>query len=228
MATMLEMYDKIMFAKIKWAQYPAEEKAERSKVLYASQVEALEQLIGRYTRQEPMTEKQIKYLCDLLEKVTVGKAENMTTASASASAKLKLTTLREFLDRSPGKVIFAAEGKYIQCKYTGTEYTKYPQCYHISEVGKEKDYYIGRLTLDAAFLGSQREVYLSALRAIDTDPLAAAVAYGKAVGSCAFCARELSNPTSVHMGYGPICAEKYNLPWEGDDDITSRISFTLD
>lgn len=39
-----------------------------------------------------------------------------------------------------------------------------------------------------------------------TDPKAAAIAYGKKFGRCAICSRELSDPASVELGIGPICA----------------------
>lgn len=45
--------------------------------------------------------------------------------------------------------------------------------------------------------------------AVAADPKQAAVAYGKKYGSCACCGRELSNPESIALGIGPICAGKY-------------------
>lgn len=42
-----------------------------------------------------------------------------------------------------------------------------------------------------------------------SDPMAAAVAYGKQYGSCSCCGRELSNQASIDLGIGPICAGKY-------------------
>ena len=44
------------------------------------------------------------------------------------------------------------------------------------------------------------------------DPAAYASMQGKAYGNCMFCRRELTNPQSLAVGYGPICAEHYNLP----------------
>lgn len=41
-----------------------------------------------------------------------------------------------------------------------------------------------------------------------TDPLEAAVAYGKVTGECAICGRTLENADSIARGIGPICAEK--------------------
>ncbi len=42
-----------------------------------------------------------------------------------------------------------------------------------------------------------------------SDPKNAAIAYGRRTGSCAICARELTNHASIDLGIGPICAEKY-------------------
>jgi len=45
------------------------------------------------------------------------------------------------------------------------------------------------------------------------DPAATAAAYGRSTGVCSFCARQLTDARSVDVGYGPICAETYHLPW---------------
>jgi hypothetical protein len=43
-------------------------------------------------------------------------------------------------------------------------------------------------------------------------PAETARAYGLRTGNCCFCARTLIETVSVDVGYGPICAQKYNLP----------------
>lgn len=43
---------------------------------------------------------------------------------------------------------------------------------------------------------------------VASDPLAAAVAYGRLTGSCSCCGRELTAADSVAAGIGPICAGK--------------------
>ena len=53
------------------------------------------------------------------------------------------------------------------------------------------------------------------LAEILADPAAAGVSHGLRTGSCAFCGLELTTPESVGNGYGPVCAEKYGLPWAG-------------
>lgn len=46
--------------------------------------------------------------------------------------------------------------------------------------------------------------------------------YGRNTGNCCFCARELTTGESVAMGYGPICADKYGLPW-GEERARSSV-----
>jgi hypothetical protein len=38
-------------------------------------------------------------------------------------------------------------------------------------------------------------------------------AYGLATFNCCFCAHDITTVDSKAMGYGPVCAEKYGLPW---------------
>ena len=53
---------------------------------------------------------------------------------------------------------------------------------------------------------------VDAILAFDADPEATAKAYAKRVGACSFCTRDLVDPRSLAVGYGPICAENYGLP----------------
>lgn len=47
----------------------------------------------------------------------------------------------------------------------------------------------------------------------NSDPEGVARAYGKRTGNCCFCSRELETKESLAVGYGPICADKFGLPW---------------
>ena len=54
-----------------------------------------------------------------------------------------------------------------------------------------------------------------------------AVLYGKLTNSCSFCGLELTHDYSVMVGYGPICAEKWDLPhaYNGTaDNVPSGLS----
>jgi len=77
----------------------------------------------------------------------------------------------------------------------------------------------GRIHTDGRYEPSRRiaedkntEV-VAALNAIAQDPVKAAMEYGKNTGHCCFCALKLDDPRSLVVGYGPICAKHYRLPW---------------
>lgn len=54
---------------------------------------------------------------------------------------------------------------------------------------------------------------VTTLRNVELDPVAAAKLYGRQTSSCCMCGRHLDTSESVTAGYGPICADKYGLPW---------------
>lgn len=51
------------------------------------------------------------------------------------------------------------------------------------------------------------------LESLAADPASVAADYGHVTGSCCFCHRRLSDDRSVTVGYGPVCADKFGLPW---------------
>ena len=51
------------------------------------------------------------------------------------------------------------------------------------------------------------------LARLASDPATVAGEYGKGSGNCCFCCKDLTDNRSVTVGYGPICAGHYGLPW---------------
>ena len=51
------------------------------------------------------------------------------------------------------------------------------------------------------------------LRHLAEDPAKAAGEAGRLTGSCCFCGLALTDARSTGVGYGPTCAEKWQLPW---------------
>jgi hypothetical protein len=93
-------------------------------------------------------------------------------------------------------------------RYEGEAHTTDGQPYGFNK-------YFGRVTKDGAFhpgrdLTPQVRAFLESLAA---DPAAVAGAYGQQSGECCFCARELTDERSTQVGYGPVCAGNYGLPW---------------
>lgn len=51
------------------------------------------------------------------------------------------------------------------------------------------------------------------LAALAADPARVAGEYGRGSGNCCFCHKGLTDDRSVTVGYGPVCAGHYGLPW---------------
>lgn len=51
------------------------------------------------------------------------------------------------------------------------------------------------------------------LERLACEPAKVAAEYGHMTGNCCFCSRGLNDARSTEVGYGPVCAEKFGLPW---------------
>jgi hypothetical protein len=77
----------------------------------------------------------------------------------------------------------------------------------------------GRIAPDGNFAPDDRiapdlmQSIIAALLQINENPAKVAADYGKLTSHCCFCKISLTDPRSVEVGYGPICADHYGLPW---------------
>lgn len=76
------------------------------------------------------------------------------------------------------------------------------------------------------FNGTLPASHRAAARIVAEDPLNAIIEFGHASGSCSFCRKDLTDMRSVSVGYGPICAKKFNLPWSSLN-ITQMTEFMV-
>lgn len=60
---------------------------------------------------------------------------------------------------------------------------------------------------------------VSQLLELAHHPAEVAAAHGRLTGRCCFCSRSLDDVRSTAVGYGPVCAEHYGLPW-GERPVT--------
>jgi hypothetical protein len=76
--------------------------------------------------------------------------------------------------------------------------------------------WIGRVEPDGTVVGrlANDTPVIDTLTTIAADPAAAAKAYGALTCSCSFCGRGLTDEGSIEVGYGPVCADKWGLPWK--------------
>ena len=75
--------------------------------------------------------------------------------------------------------------------------------------------YFGHIDLDGNFHSTQDSTpeVVSLLKQLSEDPAGVASRYGKLTGNCCFCSLPLSDKRSTDVGYGPVCAGHYGLPW---------------
>lgn len=75
--------------------------------------------------------------------------------------------------------------------------------------------WFGRILTDGTLFCSRRwEEWVGAtLVEFAKNPAGFAKVYGQKTGNCCFCGRHLETKESVAVGYGPVCAAKFALPW---------------
>lgn len=120
-----------------------------------------------------------------------------------------------------------ADGIALTIKVAGEQSRNAGDLY-VTSGKQETRLYFGRVDRAGVFHPSQQPeaqaltACAAALKAMASDPAAAGKAYGARTGSCAFCSLPLDDGRSVHVGYGPICAEKWGLPWGERDEKPAR------
>lgn len=80
--------------------------------------------------------------------------------------------------------------------------------------------YLGRVTRAGVFEPARTVSpwpIVDQLRAFAENPERVAGDYGRLHGACCFCRKALSDERSTAVGYGPICADHFGLPW-GDTE----------
>lgn len=126
--------------------------------------------------------------------------------------------------------------KHPNAIYISDRYSKGPDNYRRVYYGRI-DVVSGEFTLPANYDEVADELYGSPmsrvhewLAALDLDPKNSLATSGRELGECCFCSKRLVDPRSVNHGYGPICADKYGLPWkdESPEEKKARLLRQLD
>lgn len=83
------------------------------------------------------------------------------------------------------------------------------------EAIRDQRRYMGRVRRDGSFVQGAYCDAVTRARILEilADPGGLAAAHGRQVGSCCFCSRALTDERSTSVGYGPICAARFGLPW---------------
>ena len=127
------------------------------------------------------------------------------------SIEVDLTPIREMIDTAKANGVkfprYRAQNLDITKAGDGS---KNPGCLYVKTLSKE---YQGKITAEGRFFAVRdaRSDTVDNLKAIASDPLGSAMAYGISTGVCSCCGRVLTHPASIEKGIGPICAGHYGL-----------------
>jgi hypothetical protein len=95
-----------------------------------------------------------------------------------------------------------------------------PYTVNLTDGGRYPDAtWYGRIRRDGSFMEGRdcpRERLLPFLELLAAGTADVASMYGKRTGNCCFCGKDLTDQRSVSVGYGPVCAGKWGLPWGVD------------
>jgi hypothetical protein len=169
------------------------------------------------------TEGQVKFVNFLIDRAKAPKQEAldldgsvnpmvaMINLFQAGKTKLKFPKVRIASPEGRNLVLSLAGEK---SKYHGNVMVNDDDVYDQAPWGSSKRWY-GAIDKDGVFRPSQKsdEDVVAALQEFSRDPIQAATAYGNLKGNCCFCNKPLTDPTSVTVGYGKICAGNYGLPW---------------
>jgi hypothetical protein len=72
----------------------------------------------------------------------------------------------------------------------------------------ENNQYVAKITATGDLIGNVSEDVMNLLEDANDNLLQLAKIYGHETGTCSICARTLSDPLSIQMGIGPICAKR--------------------
>jgi len=152
-------------------------------------------------------------------------AEKLATEASQtgleAMEQVDLTDLVEFMHAAGENLKFpkirlaTEDGHRVVLSIAGPR-AKRPGTINVTDGGPFGDNsWFGRIALDGTFepaRGCTTEVQ-DMLNNMADDPAGVATEHGHKTGNCCFCNRELTDPRSTKVGFGPTCAENFGLAW---------------
>jgi hypothetical protein len=165
-------------------------------------------LLAGFDRFGSFTERQRPYAVKLAAQAqTVAAAPTVAAATMTALMKHFQTAQSNGL-KNPAVTIAVTGLGEVNLSLAGRE-SRNPGYLYV-KVGET---YAGKVAPDGAW-NSTREApagLAAALSDLGDNLAERASAFGRETGTCCFCSRELTDPDSVSVGYGPVCATRYGL-----------------
>jgi len=165
-----------------------------------------------YRNRDRLTDKQIAWAHKLANDHVAPKLPR------ESDVKLDLSKVFELLDKGKAaglqypKLRFQLECGMLTLSIAGPN-AKMPDTLNVS-TGKSRDDFHGRARRDGTWVpGRSSAEVMAFLAELAVDPIGTCAKYGKLGGCCVFCMLGLTDERSLAMGYGPVCAKNWSLPW---------------
>lgn len=119
--------------------------------------------------------------------------------------------------KRPKVLLSLPDGQDIQLSLAGSG-GRYPGSINVTNgvrYGEPGSVFFGRIHAEGrfeAYRAATPEV-IAFLQEFAEKPAAVAAQYGHRTGHCCFCNLKLEDERSTAVGYGPVCAKNYGLPW---------------
>lgn len=139
---------------------------------------------------------------------TVGNLEGLINLFVLAKQNLKFPKIKLEVNGNPLRLALAGPKSKYHGSVTITDGGPYGDNKWYGAVSPEGAWKPSRAVTDEL-----RPLIARTLTAFSNDPKHAAMTYGHMSSNCCFCAKQLDTKESVHAGYGPVCADKWGLPW---------------
>ncbi|HEX3624295.1 MAG TPA: DUF6011 domain-containing protein [Verrucomicrobiae bacterium] len=174
------------------------------------------------TRRDGLSVNQMMWVRKLLDKA---QAAEMPAAPVTSSTVInmagiiKLLNTAKFNGLARPKIFIGNATEEYRLTFAGAQ-ARFPGSINVTGKNPELGGYnfYGRIHLDGRwepsnkFLGHAQKI-ADMLQRLADNPVEQAQTFGRRTGICMFCHIELTDPRSVAVGYGPICAEHYGLPY---------------
>ncbi len=168
----------------------------------------------RQAKAYQLSEKQAPWVQKLIDKAN-GTDAKPRRAGVAIGDLTPVIALMEKGGKKFPKILMRCGDVTLQLTVAGPR-SNMPGAINVAtEGGYGNNTWYGRITRDGAFQPSREELpgLVEALRDFAANPAKVAGEYGLATHHCCFCTLDLTDERSKEVGYGPICAGRYGLPW---------------
>lgn len=155
-----------------------------------------------------LSDKQMFWVDKLVKEAIEGPVEVVTIDLANVAQLFDNVTLKY------PKIRLMVDGIKLQLSRTGNR-SRFPGSINITDGRPYGDNtWYGRI-VDGEFTPSKSctDQVIEILKSLDSDPVEVMANHGHRNGECGFCGKELTDERSTEVGYGPVCAKSWNLPW---------------